>query len=666
MVSDATGTTATAHLTMVARTATTTTTAAGATVVLLTQPHQSVGDVAILLVEERGGRTEVTHATGTTDAMHVLLHLGRQIEVDHLLHVRNVQPTGGNGRRDQNRTAAASEQAQGFLTLGLRTIAVDARDRLLDRFREGGGEHERLTFARHRHAAFLDDAPNLRLEAHVQHTIGFVQHEEANVVQPDLATSNHVLQATGCGHNQMATALQITHLVLRVITTVQYGRAHARTVAELLRLLEDLRRQLAGWCQHQPERILLAAIHRPVRGWRSRTMLIHLVQNRHQEGCRLARASLRTGHQIAPGQNDRDSVLLNRGRFVVAGQLYVIFDDLCQLNVVEGIDVSRHIVTRRLHGNIFVLAEIDTGVAVFKQLRLQTLVALGKLCVVDLTTSASVSAAAASSAHVTPIVASTRPASTTVCWTTVVEGSAATAGTNADTGTAAFTGAGSSAAADATRAGRTHSGCRLLPTVVLWGHIHWPITATGRWSTNRTATSATVRRPLVSPAIASVTFRILIASTVAAALVVPIVVAPVATAAAIVAVITASSIVLVAATTTTTTTSPIEVSAAVVTIAVAPVITTTAISVRIAKTASSATSTTDTAAAYRTGTGFRWMKVATTISTFSQLRWNVPPRRMFRISGFWVAGSAAAKLLLLLLQVQTSKLHVEEKKTDII
>uniref|UniRef100_A0A182V0B4 Uncharacterized protein n=1 Tax=Anopheles merus TaxID=30066 RepID=A0A182V0B4_ANOME len=332
-----------------------------------------------------------------------------------------------------------------------------------------------------------------------------------------------------------------------------------------------------------------------------------------------------------------------------------------------GIDVAGHVVARRLHGNIFVLAEIDTGVAVFEQLRLQTLVPLGEHCVVDLATSGSTAAAVSSAsgaatAAVAPI-GTTRPASATAIRSTIVERSA-----TGGCGTGPFTGAGSAAAADAARSGRAHCRSRLRPAIILRRPVHGSITANGCRSATRTTTSATVRPPVVVPPIASETFRILIAPAVPAALeATAIVVAPVATAAAIVAVVAAAPIVLIAAATAATaataSATPVEVASAIVTIAVAPEVAAATIPVRIAVSTPSATSTTDTAAAYRTnaGTGISRLKVATAISTFSQLRWYVPPGRMLRISGFWVAAAtAAAKLLLLLLQVQTSKLHLWE------
>lgn len=48
-------------------------------------------EASVGVVEEGSGHAEVTHTAGTTDAVDVLLHVGRQIEVDHVTHVGNVQ-----------------------------------------------------------------------------------------------------------------------------------------------------------------------------------------------------------------------------------------------------------------------------------------------------------------------------------------------------------------------------------------------------------------------------------------------------------------------------------------------------------------------------------------------------------------------------------------------
>ena len=48
-------------------------------------------EAAIGVVEEGRGHAQVTHTAGTTDAVHVLLNVRRQIKVYHVTHVRYVQ-----------------------------------------------------------------------------------------------------------------------------------------------------------------------------------------------------------------------------------------------------------------------------------------------------------------------------------------------------------------------------------------------------------------------------------------------------------------------------------------------------------------------------------------------------------------------------------------------
>lgn len=49
----------------------------------------------------------------------------------------------------------------------------------LNLFGESGGEHECLSFSNIRHVVLLNNAANLGLETHVQHTISFIQNKES-------------------------------------------------------------------------------------------------------------------------------------------------------------------------------------------------------------------------------------------------------------------------------------------------------------------------------------------------------------------------------------------------------------------------------------------------------------------------------------------------------
>lgn len=53
--------------------------------------HEVPCEATIGVVEEWCGDAEVAHTSGTTDAVHVLLNVRRQIKVYHVTHVRDIQ-----------------------------------------------------------------------------------------------------------------------------------------------------------------------------------------------------------------------------------------------------------------------------------------------------------------------------------------------------------------------------------------------------------------------------------------------------------------------------------------------------------------------------------------------------------------------------------------------
>jgi hypothetical protein len=62
--------------------------------------------------------------------------------------------------------------------------------------RERSTEHHRDTLS----GQELEDFTDLRLETHIQHTIGFVQDEVFDVGELDLILPQEVSQATGCSN----------------------------------------------------------------------------------------------------------------------------------------------------------------------------------------------------------------------------------------------------------------------------------------------------------------------------------------------------------------------------------------------------------------------------------------------------------------------------------
>ena len=74
----------------------------------------------------------------------------------------------------------------------------------------GGGEKERLPRLRQ-----VGDHPlHVADEAHVQHAVGFVQHEDLDGIQADIALADQVIEAAGRGNHDIHPALQLRGLGL--------------------------------------------------------------------------------------------------------------------------------------------------------------------------------------------------------------------------------------------------------------------------------------------------------------------------------------------------------------------------------------------------------------------------------------------------------------------
>ena len=125
------------------------------------------------------------------------------------------------------------------------TVPVEkVRGEALYLLRKGGREHERLALPRH--ALLLDDAADLRLEAHVQHAVGLVQHEEPDALEIDPTALDQVHEATGGGDEEVAATLQFAELVADVGAPVDDGGGDAGHVAERASLLVELAREGGG------------------------------------------------------------------------------------------------------------------------------------------------------------------------------------------------------------------------------------------------------------------------------------------------------------------------------------------------------------------------------------------------------------------------------------
>ena len=174
----------------------------------------------------------------------------------------------------------------------------------LDLGPERGGEHESLADARER----LDDALDIGDEAHVEHAVGLVDHQHLDAAQHDLAPLEHVYQAAGGGDQNVGVLAERGFLKREPLAADEQRLAQAVVGAVGDEVVRDLLSELSRRRQDQ------AARHA-----RLARAGAQYVDDRQRVGCGLARAGLGAAQQVDAAQDQRDGLLLNRRRRLVAG-----------------------------------------------------------------------------------------------------------------------------------------------------------------------------------------------------------------------------------------------------------------------------------------------------------------------------------------------------------
>lgn len=152
---------------------------------------------------------------------------------------------------------------------------------------QGGGEHHGLAFG----AADIHDRHHFVAEAHVQHPVGFVQHEELQVVKVQGLALQMFGQAPRGGNQNFRVLADLGCLLLEAGAAAHGHRADAGKGGHILDRLADLFGQLAGWGQDQAAG---AGVGR--RG------IQKVLEHRQHERERLAASGFRTHDQVVTGQ----------------------------------------------------------------------------------------------------------------------------------------------------------------------------------------------------------------------------------------------------------------------------------------------------------------------------------------------------------------------------
>jgi hypothetical protein len=170
---------------------------------------------------------------------------------------------------------------------------------------EGGGKHQRLALLRQ----LLQDALDRRQEAHVEHAVGFVEHQVAHTGQRHRVLLHQVHQAAGRGDQHINPARRRGDLRALADAAVDRGAAEPEFIAIALHAGQHLGGELTRRHQHQGAHAL---------GHHALAVLLEHLQDRQGEAGGLAGAGLRAGHQIVAGEHFGDGLHLDRRRRVIA------------------------------------------------------------------------------------------------------------------------------------------------------------------------------------------------------------------------------------------------------------------------------------------------------------------------------------------------------------
>ena len=157
---------------------------------------------------------------------------------------------------------------------------------------EGGAEEHRLPVRRHA----AEDPVDLRLEAHVEHPVGLVEHEHADVAELDRPALDQVEEPAGSGDEDVGLP-RLVDLAADRRAAVDGRDLQPLRRGKRLDVRRDLDRELAG--RDEDERARASA---PGGG---------ALDERQPEGERLAGAGRRLGEDVESGERVREDEVLD-------------------------------------------------------------------------------------------------------------------------------------------------------------------------------------------------------------------------------------------------------------------------------------------------------------------------------------------------------------------
>ena len=196
----------------------------------------------------------------------------------------------------------------------------------LDFVGESGREEQVLALRRQLREHALDVVD----EAHVEHAVGFVEHENLEMRHVDGLLLHVIEQTARRRHDDIDAALQRVDLRIDADAAEHHGRLQLHVLAIGAHAFLDLRGEFARRREDQRAHVAL-------RTGGGRCHLRQALQDRQREAGGLAGAGLRAGEQVAAIQDGRNGLELNRRGAGVAE-----FNDGAQQGFGKSEGIERH------------------------------------------------------------------------------------------------------------------------------------------------------------------------------------------------------------------------------------------------------------------------------------------------------------------------------------
>lgn len=175
---------------------------------------------------------------------------------------------------------------------------------------------------------------NLRLETHVEHSVGFVHNEISNALEVGLSGLEHVDQSTRSGDTDLDTSLEVSDLRALGSTTVNGSVPNSGRLTKLGSFSLNLNSKLSGRSKDKNDRAVTGGEKR---------LGIDVDHRGKTERNSLTRTSLGNGDNVTTGQSHRPSLALDRRRSSETHSSDLGHDVVGEAGLLKGSDGSRNV-----------------------------------------------------------------------------------------------------------------------------------------------------------------------------------------------------------------------------------------------------------------------------------------------------------------------------------